>query len=204
MPHRLKQRLSHLVLQRDARFYRSLRDAMWLYLALVVTADDEGVVEKGFEELSLLTGLKEGTLRSWAGHLKKLGLIETKPFHGSAPTSFVVHGLERKGHPGEHSELETKPREAPARHVLQGDTGGESTSSQNQDLGALAEYVRHGLGDEETDLEHYAELLEGVPKEVIRQAFEQARRVPREKIRKSRGALFTYLIKQYGKAKKGA
>lgn len=187
----LHQFLSSMVLSRTSTHYQRLRDSMWLYLALVLLVEEDGAVRKSFQELSRLTGIKPATLRSWAGHLRKAGLIRLEQMGSVEVLKFHVHGL------AAHEEAPKTQSQAPGDpEELQ------ESSERNPMLVALAAFVRRGLSDEEASLEEYIELCEHVPREVIKTAFEQSRRVPAEKIRKSRAALFRYLIQTYANKQK--
>ena len=184
MPQDLQPILSRFVLSGSPRHYRTLRDSMWLYLALVLLVEEDGAVHKSLPEIGKLTGIKEATLRSWAGHLRKAGFIRLKCAPGARDLVIYVHGSRN-----------TKP-EPP------GPGQRDASANHSPAIVALAAFVRRGLGDETEPLESYLALCEQVPREVVKTAFEQARRVPQEQIRKSRAALFRYLIQTYANKQK--
>jgi hypothetical protein len=61
---------------------------------------------------------------------------------------------------------------------------------------AFAEAIADGLDDKKS-LPMFAAIVRRYPREVIRKAYEEALGYPAEKIRKSRGAIFIYLVKKY-------
>jgi hypothetical protein len=65
------------------------------------------------------------------------------------------------------------------------------------DTDRLALEIARGLGEEER-LPIYRMVCENRSEEVVRRAFEQAKKTPQEKIKKSRSALFFYLVNKYG------
>ncbi|MDA2938740.1 hypothetical protein MYX75_10825 [Acidobacteria bacterium AH-259-A15] len=58
--------------------------------------------------------------------------------------------------------------------------------------------IARGLG-EEAYLPIFRALVKRYPEEIIRRAYEEALQIPAEKIRKSRGAIFNYLVKKYAR-----
>jgi hypothetical protein len=61
------------------------------------------------------------------------------------------------------------------------------------------------IATEFADLTHlpvYVAFCRRYPQAVIRKAFEATQKFPPEKIRKSKGALFTYLVKHYANQQK--
>ncbi len=61
---------------------------------------------------------------------------------------------------------------------------------------SLAREIAESLGDAES-LSLYRMYTETVSEELLRRALSEALSVPEEKIKKSRGALFTYLVRKY-------
>jgi DNA replication initiation complex subunit (GINS family) len=64
------------------------------------------------------------------------------------------------------------------------------------DTDRLAFEIARGLG-EEKKLPIYRMVCENRSEKVVRRAFEQATNTPKEKIKKSRSALFFYLLNKY-------
>ena len=62
----------------------------------------------------------------------------------------------------------------------------------------LAEELAERL-DEEGSIELYRSYVATFPEDLLRKVLAEVLAVPAEKIRKSRGALFSYLIKKYAK-----
>ena len=76
----------------------------------------------------------------------------------------------------------------------------EPKLEQKSEPEALALEVAKGLDDIE-NAEYYLSFCPRYPKEIIQRAFEKAKDIPEEKIKKSRGALFTFLVKEYAQDK---
>jgi hypothetical protein len=68
----------------------------------------------------------------------------------------------------------------------------------NEQLDELAQEIAKGLGEDEY-LPVFRKLVRKYPEDVVRRAYERTLEIPAERVRKSRGALFNYLIKQYGR-----
>jgi hypothetical protein len=73
--------------------------------------------------------------------------------------------------------------------------------SNTQQLDGLAREIAQGLGEEEY-LPVYQRLVRRYPEGLVRRAYEKTLEVPAEKIRKSKGAIFNYLLKQYARKKR--
>lgn len=58
-----------------------------------------------------------------------------------------------------------------------------------------------GVGEEES-LPIFRSFAERYPEGLLRRVYEQALKIPEEKIRKSKGAIFNYLLKKYARQNK--
>ena len=65
---------------------------------------------------------------------------------------------------------------------------------------ALAIKIAEGL-DDAINVEQYLEYCKKYPKKLIKKAFNHVSEIPDYKIKKSRGAYFSFLIKEYAKDK---
>ena len=61
---------------------------------------------------------------------------------------------------------------------------------------SFAEEIARRLGDENS-IALFQAVVRRYPEEIIRRAYEETLAYPAEKIRKSRGAIFIYLVKKY-------
>lgn len=160
----------------------SIKQALWLYLSLLLQAGRrKGTLEFDLAVTAKALGVKDGTVASWLGHLKKAGLIATRKWPGTLLVKLtrfhIVH---------QHSDVadrpHTRPTPAPAAPRL--------TAAQE----AYAKALAQALQDEE-NLERYLELVASRDQAKLQQALTQVQKVPAAKIRKSRAALFHYIIK---------
>jgi hypothetical protein len=68
--------------------------------------------------------------------------------------------------------------------------------SQVFDANQLAEEIAHGLSEPDA-VSSFRTLFRRYSEEAIRRAYEEVLAIPSDRIRKSRGALFIYLLKKY-------
>ena len=71
----------------------------------------------------------------------------------------------------------------------------QNAMSKN-DQEELAQEIARGLGEEQL-LPIYRALVRRYPEEVVRRAYQETIAFPAENIRKTRGAIFNYLLKKY-------
>ena len=160
-----------LIAHPQAVHLRRMRAAIWLYLELLArqpAGADSFEVEPA--SIGLEMGLPEGTVRSWLGHLRKSGYLDAQRLNG-------------------HVRVTMRRVEAPTPKAAPTPTPDPSrlfsvTSLQK----ALSE-----TGDEEP----LQAALNLYPDRVIQRALARTMAVPAERIRRSRTALFIYLLKRH-------
>jgi|SRR5882672_7754191 len=147
---------------------RRMRGAIWLYLDLLARMPSgAGTIEVEPAAVGGVMGLPEGTVRSWLGHLRKSGYLEVKRLNGKVQVT-----IENRT-PTTPSGDEPKP----ARFFT-------------------AAKIMRALG-EKADPDAIEDALAHYPDAAIRRALAGAMATPAEKIRRSRTALFLYLLKRY-------
>ncbi len=160
-----------LIAHPQAVHLRRMRAGIWLYLELLArqpAGADSFEVEPA--SIGLEMGLPEGTVRSWLGHLRKSGYLDAQRLNGHVRVT-----MRRVEAPA--------PRPAPTPTP---DPGRLFTVASLQK--ALGE-----AGDEEplqAALNLYADR-------VVQRALARTMAVPAERIRRSRTALFIYLLKRH-------
>lgn len=152
---------------------RRMRAGIWLYLDLLARlpagADS---LEAEPAAIGREMGLPEGTVRSWLGHLRKAGYLDAQRLNGHVRVTI--------------RRVETSPPvSVPA----------PSRPSDPTRLFTVASLQR-ALG-ERGDAEPLQAALNLYPDRVIQQALARTMAVPTERIRRSRIALFTYLLKRH-------
>ena len=167
--------------------YERLRNGcFWFLCALVARVNHRtGRLVTTWTQLALETGLTEQHLRSMAGHLRRKGYASVVS-QGADTVLFTVQGW--------------RPialRAASPRRSTVG-PGDERRPPPEPPIPPLAREVATALGvSDEDDLDVVVELVEAHPEQLIRRTLEEARRVPSDKIRKSRFALWRFLVQQH-------
>lgn len=155
----------------QALHLRRMRAGIWLYLDLLArlpAGADSLEVEPA--AIGREMGLPEGTVRSWLGHLRKAGYLDAQRLNGH------VHVTIRR--------VESPPPPpAPPR------------PSEPTRLFTVAR-LQQALGERGDD-EPLQAALNLYPDRVIQRALAGTMAVPAERIRRSRTALFIYLLKRH-------
>lgn len=161
-------------------------DALWLYCMLACRANYRGVVSRQSDRLAQDLELDEEQLVEWLNRLRNAGLVEVY-----APKPYLVIKLLKWS----ESEGEAARNAPETEHSSS--NAAASTSSKQEDGGqgegeALLQEVLAVL--EEADAEEFRRLLQGRAPEVVRRALHRVRTTPPQQIRKSKAALFRYLL----------
>jgi len=150
---------------------RRMRAGIWLYLDLLArlpAGADSLEVEPG--AIGREMGLPEGTVRSWLGHLRKAGYLDAQRLNGH------VHVTMRRVEAPPPAPAPPRPSE-PTRLFTVG-------------------RLQQALGERGDD-EPLQAVLNLYPDRVIQRALAGTMAVPSERIRRSRTALFIYLLKRH-------
>ncbi len=158
----------------QALHLRRMRTALFLYLDLLarIPADAEQMELKP-AVIAADMGLPEGTVRSWLGHLRHSRYIGLRRLNGSVIVSIV------------RKQQRAATSDAPHEEVR-----------EDHHLFTLAR-VQRTLGEHGNDEQLAAALGEYAPL-VIQRALAGALAPPASEIRRSRTALFLFLLKRYG------
>ena len=148
---------------------RRMRAAIWLYLGLLAR------LPAGAESLDVEPaaiggdmGLPEGTVRSWLGHLRKAGYVDTVRLNGHVRVT-----VKRS----EAQEAVPQAAQVPTRFFT-------------------VAKLQRALG-ESSDEAALQAALNLHPDELIKRALAGTLAVPETQIRRSRTALFIYLLKRH-------
>lgn len=178
----------------------ALGRAVWLFLALLRAAHRTGTVLRTREHLSQDLGVPEASIDDWVSRLVGVKLIEVRN-----PAPYLVIQIRSWSADGPHSEGNQRVlQEAPpptANSVPVSSSSNDRTATalrkKNWDGGpgegiGLRERLRAELPDlPEPEL---AAVLRVYSAAAVERALERLRRVPDGKIRKSRLALFRFLL----------
>ena len=180
--------------------YRTtIGDAVWTYLALLKAANYSGVVSKRSDQIATALKTDEPTLLADLAKLADLGLI--RPLN---PAPYLVIQLAmwpgREEAPAmdapavssetpiAHSEVPvSSSAAAAAASASQPEVGGQGEG------GALLERVLAVLGPE-ADAEEMRDTVGTYPPETVRRALQRVEATPDRQIRRSKTALFRYLL----------
>jgi len=80
-----------LVADPEAKHYRSIRSALWLYIYLIVHANRKtGELNRRYETIARETGISKRTIRYWLSILRKQGYVKVdQPSHAPAITIHI-------------------------------------------------------------------------------------------------------------------
>jgi hypothetical protein len=231
-----------LVVDPDAKHYRRMKSAVWLFVYLVLHADRQsGSLKRKLRTISLDTGIKARTIRGWLRCLKSSGYIETR----STGRCLVIMVVKWKGlgwknpgnQPGQSRPATSSESSPPERdlsgvnnqplsrnsqvsfgandisiksYLLHNDIEGKPVSDGNSHelrgfmpkdrVGQLALDLAQSL-DDPKGLPLYVFYARKYPESFLRMTLGAVKEIPERKIKRSRSALFNYLVQQY--AKKG-
>ena len=147
---------------------RRMRGALWLYLDLLARLPGgAGTIEVEPAAVAGVMGLPEGTIRSWLGHLRKAGYLEAQRLNGKTRVTIE----------GSSPAPESPEPAAPTRFF----TAAKIMRALNE---------RSEPGALEDALDRHSDAI-------VRRALAGALATPTEKIRRSRTALFLYLLDRY-------
>jgi hypothetical protein len=158
----------------QALHVRRMRTTIFLYLALLARLPaGADTIEVSVRTLSETLGLHEGTVRSWLGHLKRAGYIGLRRLNGSVVVRFPASV-------GQPKHEDPAPAQPP-----------------DDDNYFNVGRVQRTLG-ESVDPDGLAAALSRASPHTIQRALAGALAPAAAEIRRSRTALFLFLLKRYG------
>jgi hypothetical protein len=174
----------------------SLGRAAWLYLALLSAASDKGVVIRTRKHLAKMLGVAEPTLEVWLSRFANAGLITIK-----SPSPYLIIVLRFWSGSANMDQVQAGQSESAKEEVPVSNSYSNSNahlSNANAGVGgqgegeALTKAIRSLLPDiEAADVER---ILASYPQQVIRRTIDRVAKTPADRIRKSKTALFRYLL----------
>jgi len=178
-------------------FRTNVGDAVWTYLALLKAANHRGVVCKRSDQIAAILKTDEPELLADLAKLVDLGLIRSLN-----PAPYLVIQLEmwpgREEGPAQHapargSESLAVHSEVPVSSAAAATSEAQPEVGGQGEGGALLERVLAVLGPE-ADAVEMRDLVETYPAETVRRALARVEATPARQIRRSRTALFRYLL----------
>jgi hypothetical protein len=169
-PRPINVRLDRRLLEHPRAYHlRRMRAAIWLYLDLLARLPTgAGTIEVEPAAIGQDMGLPEGTVRSWLGHLRKSQYLDAVRLNGAVRVT--IKGVERP------TPIVDRPTSTPRFFTV---AKLERALGEKDNDGAL-----------ETALTRYSDSI-------VKRALAGALAVPAERIRRSRTALFIYLLKRH-------
>lgn len=182
----------------------SLGRAAWLYLALLSAASDRGVVIRTRKHLAKTLAVSEPTLDIWISRFANAGLITIKSpspyliiilrfWSGSAtgdsanPSKTADNGgSSQEGVPVNSNSYSS------AAAIAHENNSGVRGLGEGEELARELRSVLSGAEDHEIE-----RILARYPQAVIRKSLDRVAKTPADKIRKSRTALFRYLLAKF-------
>lgn len=224
----------------EAKHYRRMRSALWLFVYLVLHADRQsGLLKRKLKTISLDMGIGERTIRGWLMLLRRSGYIETR----SNGRCLIINVTKWKAfaRKTDGSQCDTTLPGRPAKACQSGQrlrSDYQPQLSNNSDIPCAANdmsikrYLLHNdienrtgsdwnsqepttfrpkdrVGQLALDLAQSLDDLKGIalyvfyarkyPESFLRMTLGAVKEIPREKIKRSRAALFNFLVQQYAK-----
>jgi len=189
-----------------------------VYVALLILSGPERhIVRQSLSDLANLSGLSGSTISKSVGELCRKGHISYKSgdnqhrlseFRIGKTVAGLGFGMAREKKSGTGNPL----REAKIWHCCAEKKGGASITNKdlyNFDIEAfkgeykpktkeeiLAREIAHAFNDME-GIGLYLDYCRRYPESIIRRAYGEVKELPDSAIRRSRGALFNYLVQKY-------
>lgn len=171
-------------------------DALWLYVTLASIANFRGIVCRRSDRLAEGLAIEESRLTEWLSRLETAGLVELQS--GSPFLVIKLNPWSGSPDPGATSGPDsTRPAASLQSEVPVSSSVAAAASSNREDGGqgegeALFAEVQAVLGD--TDAAEFRDVHMQYAPAVVRQALRRVQTTPAAQIRKSKAALFRYLL----------
>ena len=176
----------------------NLGRALWLYVLLITRAGDRGRIIRTTPHLAKDLRVSEDTIITWLSRLRDAALVEVQ-----SPPPYLVTKL-RFWPSRSSSQKEDSPVSGSKSSLRQGyvPVSSSKAAAKREDGGVgegetLLDQTLQTLGS--ADREEINALIENYPSDLIHRALVRVRNTPDSQIRKSREALFRYLLDRLSK-----
>lgn len=224
-------------MDKEARHYRKMGKAIWLFLYLILNADQRsGFLAVKVKTISSEMGIKPDTIARWLNILRREEYIATQntgrglsiqikgwenPISDVGKNAFQkqqISNFSNWKNPAadkafnrpnelnsdEKPDFPPDPIDTINKYILKNDI--DSNNSAESFLGASKEFkskelamdIAQALEDQE-NLALYISYCRKYPLPLLRKVLGEVKEIPAERIKKSRGALFNYLVQKYAK-----
>ena len=189
-------RLGRAVLDVPDRAH-AVGDAIWLYLYLLLEADHQGRLCRKSERIAADLGVEETEVGVWLKRLVDVGLVTVL-----SPSPFLVTRLAmwsgNKAGAAANQAVGSKPGGAGEEDVPVSSSSAAAASNNNGEDGGRGEgeeLLREVLAAlDEADPDEFRDLIARFPSETVRGALRRVQATPPGQIRKSKTAMFRYLL----------
>lgn len=176
----------------NAKHYHRIKQAIWLYLFFIAYSNlKTGKMIVSLTDISEQMGIREETVRSWLGHLKKWNYVTSKKQGGEFIFKIAKWNniLDDQGIAVSNPEKENpKGRFSRKNNAIL-----RVEKAPPSELGkTIAEELK--ANESVSYFEHLCNLY---PKDIVLKSFKETIAIPVNKIKKTRIALFVYLVKKY-------
>jgi DNA-binding transcriptional regulator YhcF (GntR family) len=205
--------------------------AIWLFAYFILCADRQtGSLKRKTDTISRHMGVKTRTVRAWLRVLRQCGYIETINGGRSLLIKIKKWKTHPQRHPYVQQTDTAMPGRLtePCQAGEIKKSGNQANSSQisimagnSNDITLKKDILNDNVGDlsrlvmnervlameicqafkDEKNLPLYLSYVNQYPIEIIKKAYQESIKLPSNKIKKTRGALFTYLVKHYAAKK---
>lgn len=166
--------------------------SLWLYVYLLSVANFRGIACRNIEKVIATLSIAETDLSTWLTRLAESGLIDVR-----SPSPFLVVKLRSWPDSEPSSIVNERGATESNSYSLLSNLEESSRAIAQEDGGAgegdrLLQEILDTLG--ETDAGSFRRVLDHYSSSAIREALSRVRATPAEKVRKSKTALFRYLL----------
>lgn len=204
-----------LVIDPESSHYKKMKNAIWLYLYLVLSADRKsGFLKRKIRTICLDMGVNRDMVLRWLKVLKEGDYITTvntgrhltihikkwKSVSGVGKMQLQKLGIsDFRGWKNPTSQEGFKGPKTfyTSQNFTPAHTANDITIKRdiNNDKRALAIYLADSLDDLQ-NLPLYIALSKRYPEQFLKEILDHVKAIPIDKIKKNRGALFNHLIKR--------
>jgi len=230
-----------LVMDGQAKHYRKMKNAIWLFLYLVLNANRRtGFLMRKAKTVAFDMGISRDAVLRWLNLLRKEGYITTKStgrclliqickwkgicgVEKVSPQKWQMNNICSLINPTSHklvwsqNHLNFSGKPPPSegsnditikKNILKNDTDKDNLSNpsshnperpisvDNKELSAMDIAT---ILDDRHNLALYVSYSKRYPSFLLKKVLDEVRKTPIGKIKKSRGALFNYLVQKYAK-----
>jgi hypothetical protein len=219
-----------LVVDPEAKHYRRMKNALWLFLYLVLHADRRtGKLSRKYRTIASEMGISPGTVRKWLRTLRQHGYVRAQ---GNGRCLRIEVNLWKT--PGEAHKQDTQSGQGGASIVSQMGHSPGSRNSENpvnlsqefedqagpNDISIKRDILKNDIEDKNfldrfasrgateqlaldlaealndmVGLPFYRSCAKRYPDELLRQTLSQVMEIPEHMIKRSRAALFNFLVR---------